>query len=151
VTDDIEKRLNLNTAIAAIMELVNAVSAFNHDGEAARAVRWEALRTVVRLVYPFAPHFGEELWQRMGHEQRLTFSPWPEFNSEWAAEDLLTIVVQVNGKLRGQVEVSAGTDEETIKSAALENEKVKRFTDGKTIRKVIYVPGKLVNIVAKSV
>jgi leucyl-tRNA synthetase len=147
VTDDIDIRMNLNTAIAAIMELVNAVAAFSPTREAGRAVRIEALRTVTILVYPFAPHFGEELWQRLGNNERLTFTPWPQFNPEWAAEEMLTIVVQVNGKLRGQIEVPAGTAEDEVKTAAQEDKNVLRFTEGKTIRKVIYVPGKLVNIV----
>jgi leucyl-tRNA synthetase len=147
VSDDIEKRMNLNTAIAAVMELVNAVSSFSPTGEAGRAVRMEALRTVTMLVCPFAPHFGEELWQRLGNSERLTFTPWPQYNAEWAAEEMLTIVVQVNGKLRSQIEVAAGTAEDDVKLAAQEDEKVQRFTGGKTIRKVIYIPGKLVNIV----
>ena len=147
VSDDIEKRMNLNTAIAAIMELVNATASFEAGNEARRAVRWQTLGTIARLVYPFAPHFGEELWQRLGNSERLTFSPWPEFNPEWAAEEMLTIVVQVNGKLRAQLEVAVDTGEEEVKAAALEDEKVSRFVEGKTVRKVIYVPGKLVNIV----
>jgi len=148
VTDDIDKRMNLNTAIAAVMELVNAINSFGADGIGRQAVRHEALKTVTMLICPFAPHFGEELWRRLGFKDRLTFTPWPQFNPEWAAEEMLAIVVQVNGKLRGQIEVPAGTDDEEIKTAAQEDEKVQRFTEGKTIRKVVYVPGKLVNIVA---
>ncbi len=148
VTDDIDKRMNLNTGIAAVMELVNAINSFGADGAARRAIRVEALKTVTMLIYPFAPHFSEELWERLGNSERLTFTPWPDYNAEWAAEEMLTIVVQVNGKLRGQIEVPAGTGDEEIKTAAQEDEKVQRFAEGKTIRKVVYVPGKLVNIVA---
>ena len=147
VSDDIEVRIHHNTAIAAIMELVNTIGAYKSDDGAAGAVRWNAVSTTVELLYPFAPHFCEELWERMGNSERLTFHPWPEYDSELAAEEMLTIVVQVNGKLRGQVEAPAGTGEEAIKEAAQADEKVRRFIEGKEIRKVIYVPKKLVNIV----
>jgi len=103
--------------------------------------------TAVRLIYPFAPHLGEELWESMGHGERLTFQPWPEYDPELAAEEMLTIVVQVNGKLRGQVQVPAGTGEVEVKAAALADDKVKRFLEGGTVRKTIYVPDRLLNIV----
>jgi leucyl-tRNA synthetase len=147
VSDDIEKRIHLNTAIAAVMELVNSIAGLKRGDEISLSVRLWALGIVAQLIYPFAPHFGEELWQAMGNGGRLTFYPWPEFDADLAAEEMLTIAVQINGKLRGQVEVPAGTEEETIKSAALEDERVRRFTEGKTVRKTIYVPGKLLNIV----
>jgi leucyl-tRNA synthetase len=147
VTDDISVRIHHNTALAAIMELANAFGTVPPDTESARSVRWEVLKIAVKLVYPFAPHFGEELWEKVGDGERLTFSPWPEYVEELAAEEMLEIMIQVNGKLRGKVKVPPGTDEELIKEAALREDTVKRFVEGKTVRKVIYVPEKLMNIV----
>ncbi len=147
VSDDLEVRVHHNTAISAVMELVNEVGALKAGDDSSRAVRWRALSTAVRLIYPFAPHLGEELWESMGHGERLTFQPWPEYDPELAAEEMLTIVVQVNGKLRGQVQVPAGTGEVEVKAAALADDKVKRFLEGGTVRKTIYVPDRLLNIV----
>lgn len=147
VSTDIESRIHHNTAIAAIMELVNAIAALKSDDGVTHAVRRHALMIVAQLVYPFAPHFGEELWEAMGNEKRLADHPWPEYKEELAAEEMLSIVVQVNGKLRGQIKIPAGTGEEEVKTAALADEKVKHFIEGKTIRRTIYVPGKLVNVV----
>ena len=143
----IEVRIHHNTAIAAIMELVNAIAGLKADDETSRALRWQALGIAVQLLYPFAPHLGEEVWERMGNKEHLTFHPWPEYDHELAAEEMLTVVVQVNGKLRGRIEVPTGTGEEEVKAAALEDERVQRFVEGKTVRKTIYVPDKLLNIV----
>jgi leucyl-tRNA synthetase len=148
VTEDIEDRFHFNTAIAAVMELVNSINAFepkNHPANA--AVLKEAVESVVLLLAPFVPHISEELWECLGHRECPEVSGWPEFDPSAAVEDELLIVVQVNGKLRGKITVDASATEDEVKTTALSDERVKSFTDGKTVKKVIYVPGKLVNIV----
>jgi leucyl-tRNA synthetase len=150
VTRDMEERLHLNTAIAAIMELVNeiykAIDPRPHRSDTWKAIR-EATETVLVLLSPFAPHIAEELWESIGHKDGLTSETWPSFDPRIAAEDRITLVVQVNGKLRSRLEIGAEDDEETVKARALDDENVKRFLDGKEIRKVIVVPKRLVNVV----
>ncbi len=146
VTQDIDGRFHFNTAIAAIMELVNAVYAFESKAEAAGTLR-EALEAAVRLLAPFVPHISEELWVALGHQQGIEAAGWPQWDEAALAAEALTIVIQVNGKVRGKIEVAADADEETVKTCALENPNVSRFIEGKTVRKVIVVPGRLVNIV----
>ncbi len=148
VTEDIEDRFHFNTAIAAVMELVNSINAFepkNHPANA--AVLKEAVESVVLLLAPFVPHISEELWECLGHREGLEDSGWPAFDPAAAVEDELLIVVQVNGKLRGKITVDATAAEDEVKNTALSDDKVKSFIDGRTVKKVIYVPGKLVNIV----
>ena len=140
VEDDIEG-LRFNTAIAAMMEFVNAAN------------KWDGLpRTVaesfVLILSPFAPHLGEELWQRLGHEGSLAYAPWPEVVEEYLEEDVLEIAVQVNGKVRGTIEVPADAAKELVLDAARQDENVARHLDGKTMRREIYVPGRIVNFVA---
>jgi leucyl-tRNA synthetase len=150
VTEDIEDRFHFNTAIAAVMELVNFINAFepkNHPANA--AVMKEAVESVVLLLAPFVPHISEELWECLGHRQGLEASGWPAFDPAAAVEDELLVVVQVNGKLRGKITVGASASEDEVKTAALADDRVKSFTDGKMVKKVIYVPGKLVNIVVE--
>jgi leucyl-tRNA synthetase len=148
VTEDIEDRFHFNTAIAAIMEFVNSINAFEPKSHPTNAaVLKEAVESVVLLLAPFVPHICEELWECLGHRAGLESSGWPSFDTSAAAEDELLIVVQVNGKLRGKITVDVSAGEDEVKSAALDDERVKSFTDGKTVKKVIYVPGKLVNIV----
>jgi leucyl-tRNA synthetase len=148
VTDDIEDRFHFNTAIAAVMELTNALYAFEPKKLPLNAaVLKEGIETTVLLLAPFVPHISEELWQALGHQEGMEKSVWPSFDSEAVVEDEVLIVVQVNGKLRGKINVEAGASEEAVRGFALADEKVKAFIDGKNIRKVIYVPGKLLNIV----
>ncbi|MCW5200106.1 class I tRNA ligase family protein, partial [Desulfobulbus sp. F1] len=109
----------------------------------------EALETVLLLLFPMVPHFCEEMWQLTGHSQTLQMQAWPSFDPAAAEEDELTIVVQVNGKLRGRLTVSAATGEEEIKQLALADEKVSGFIAGKAVQKIIVVKDKLVNIVIK--
>jgi leucyl-tRNA synthetase len=139
VTDDIEK-VRLNTAIAALMEFVNVLT------RAERASP-EDKRVLALLISPFAPHLGEELWERLGHDRSLAYEPWPEFDAGLAADETVTIVVQVDGKVRSRFEVDAGTPSEEIERRALADETVRRALGGKPPRKVVVVPGRLVNLV----
>ncbi len=147
VTDDFGRRRTFNTAIAAVMELMNALARFEHDGPAARAVRQEALELVVLMLAPVVPHVCHALWHALGRETAVIDERWPVPDSETLAQDVLEIVVQVNGKLRGRINVPASADEETVKQAALNDANVQRFVLDKPVRKVIVVKGKLVNVV----
>ena len=146
VTEDIDGSFHFNTAIAAVMELVNGLSAAP-DKEAAPEVLREGIETVVRLLSPFVPHICEELWHNLGYEDCLEESGWPVWDEEALVADTLLIVVQVNGKVRGKVTVPADADKDAVEAAALADENVARFIEGKTVRKVIVVPGRLVNVV----
>ena len=148
VTEDIEDRFHFNTAIAAVMELVNAIQAFNQKGAPENvAVVREAVESVVRLLAPFVPHFAEELWSELGHTGGLEKSGWPGYDADATVDEELTVVIQVNGKLRSKLMVAPDVREEAVKSAALADDKVQPFLEGKSVKKVVYVPGKLVNIV----
>ena len=146
-TDDIGRRHNFNTAIAACMELLNAVSRFDDPTPAGRAVRHEALEIIVRVLSPIVPHVCHALWQALGHERAVVDERWPEVDPGALAQDTVELVVQVNGKLRGRIRVACGAAESEVRTAALGAEHVDRFVAGKPVRKVIVVPGKLVNIV----
>ena len=147
VTDDIEERFHFNTAIAAVMELLNVLQEADRTVSHKGAVIKEALESVILLLAPFVPHITEELWEVMGNRIPLSETSWPEYDHEATVDEELLVVIQVNGKLRSRITVPAGMDEDMVKSMALEDEKVKLFTEGKQIRKIISVPGKLVNIV----
>ena len=152
VTRDIEERFHFNTAISAVMELVNALYLLERpekENKKALSVIREAIETIILLMAPTVPHIMEELWILTEHESNLADAPWPTYNHEVAAEEEITIVVQVNGKVRSRVVVPADEDEETIKSLALGDEKIARFISGKAVVKEIYVPKKLVNIVIR--
>ncbi|AWL11454.1 Leucine--tRNA ligase [Saliniradius amylolyticus] len=148
VSDDIGRRQHFNTAIAAIMELMNHLQKASQEEPQDRAVMREALNAIVRLLNPVTPHICHSLWQQMGHNTNVEFSGWPEADKAAMVEDEKLIVVQVNGKVRAKMTVSAEADKDSVEALGLEQDNVKPFTDGKTIRKVIYVPGKLLNIVA---
>ncbi len=146
-TDDIGRRRNFNTAIAAVMELLNAVGRFADTSAQGRAVRQEALEIAVLVLAPIIPHVCHALWQGLGGKLALIDEPWPTVDPSALAQDTYEIVVQVNGKLRGHVSVPANCDEATVREAALADERVRKFMDGKPPRRVIVVPGKLVNVV----
>ena len=146
-TDDIGRRRNFNTAIAACMELLNAVTRFEDATPGGRAVRHEALEIITLVLAPIVPHLSHALWQALGHERAVVDEPWPELDAAALLQDTVELVVQVNGKLRGRIQVSAGADEALVREAALADEQVNRFVAGQAIRKVIVVPGKLINIV----
>lgn len=148
VDDDYGRRNTFNTAIAAVMELLNAVNKLNDTSEQGLAVVKEALEVAVLALAPITPHVSHKLWIALGHNEPVIDAQWPQVDEKALEKSSLEIVIQVNGKMRGKQEVAADADKETIEKLALENENVKRFTEGKTIRKVIVVPGKLINIVA---
>jgi leucyl-tRNA synthetase len=149
VTDDLGRRHSFNTAIAALMELLNALNKFSDQSEQGRAVRHEALEAMVLLLNPVVPHFSHSLWQVLGHaESVLEDQPWPLADSAALVRDSLTLAVQVNGKLRGTIEVAAQASKEEAEALACAHPQVVAFLEGLTIRKVIVVPGKIVNIVA---
>jgi leucyl-tRNA synthetase len=147
VTDDIDGRFQFNTAIAAVMELVNGISGWPEKSRHPAVLR-EALETVVRLLGPFVPHIAEELWQELGHAGGLEVRGWPACDETALAASSALIVVQVNGKVRGKVTVPADADEQAVREAALTDPKVARFLEGLTVRKVVVVPGRLVSVVA---
>lgn len=145
VSDDFH-RLSFNTAIAALMEYVNDLYKLKVDGFSTDT--WhEALSVLVQLVAPFAPHMAEELWQQLGHDDLIQRTMWPGWDDDLIQDDTMTIIVQVNGKLRAKLEVAKDIAAEDIQQQALANDHVQTFVEGKEPKKIIYVPGKLVNIV----
>ena len=167
VTVDIEDRQQLNTAVSALMELVNELYAFSEQTETGSPARHaatatqttvlerpgtivvvtEAVDALVRMISPFAPHTGEELWEMLGHTGGLSASRWPEFDAEVAKADEIVVPVQINGKVRSRLSVPAETSESELEARALADAAVQAHTHGKTIRKVVVVKGKLVSIV----
>jgi leucyl-tRNA synthetase len=147
VSRDIGERLMLNTAIARIMELTTALVGFEPQDDAGRGVLRLGFETLATLLHPYAPHLTEELWSRLGHEGFLMDRPWPAHDPAAVVEDTVTLAVQVNGKLRGSVAVAAGASKEAALEAARAEPNVARHLEGKTVRKEIVVPGRLVNFV----
>ena len=149
VTDDFGRRQTFNTAIAASMELLNATTKFLefNVSETDQAVIQEALESVILMLAPIVPHFCHALWDHLGHEGAVMDASWPEVDESALIQNSVLIVLQVNGKLRDKIEVPKNMSKEDLERNALENEAVKRFSDGKTVRKVIVVPGRLVNVV----
>lgn len=147
VSDDIGRRYTFNTAIAASMELLNAVNKLEHATLQSRAIEREALDAIVLVLSPIVPHICHVLWSMLGHESAPVFEQWPDFDESALEQDTIEIVVQVNGKLRGRISVAADTDKERVAMLALADENVQRFVVDKEIQKTIVVPGKLVNIV----
>ncbi|MFL5427176.1 MAG: class I tRNA ligase family protein, partial [Myxococcales bacterium] len=151
VTQQLE-RLQFNTAISSLMELSNAVTGFTPKNDGDEGALVEALETLVQLLSPFAPHLAEELWAELGHtaaerDQELGLRPWPHADPALTAEETVNIAVQVNGKLRGQVSVPAMAAEEDIREAAAADPKIRSWIDGKTVKKVVVIPKRLVNFV----
>jgi len=150
VTDDIEARLNFNTAISAIMELVNEIYHYvgknDNINKDLLAVVSEKL---VLMLAPFAPHMTEELWNKMGHKDTVHRAKWPVFSKEAAKKDEITIVIQINGKVRDKIDVDANISKQDLKEKVFKQDKVKKYTEGKEIIKTIVIPKKLVNVVVK--
>ena len=149
VSDDIGRRQTFNTAIAAVMELMNKLTKASLESDQDRAVMAEALNAVVRMLYPITPHICFELWQALGNESNIDTAEWVKADEAAMVEDEKLIVVQVNGKVRGKVTVPATSSEEEIKAAAKADPNVAKFLDGKEILKEIYIPLKMLNFVVK--
>ena len=147
VNDDYGRRLTFNTAIAANMELMNHLAKFSDTSDQAVAIRQEVLESIVLMLAPIIPHLCHQLWQELGHDSVIIDHGWPQVDESALVQDSIEMVVQVNGKVRGKIEVGTDADKSTCEAAALDDERVKRFIDGKQVRKVIVVPKKLVNIV----
>ena len=150
VTDDYKRRQTFNTAIAASMELLNSTARFKDQiaTDQDKALVQEALEKIVLMLAPIVPHFCHALWNHLGHSEAVMDAPWPISEEEALTQESITIVLQVNGKLRDRIEVPMDITKENLEQLALTNSAVKRFTDGKALRKVIVVPKRLVNIVA---
>ena len=149
VTDDFGRRQTFNTAIAAVMELLNEIGkSANRETLNGLAVEREALDTAILVLSPIVPHICNELWNELGHKDNLLDADWPLVDESALVKSTIQMVIQVNGKLRAQIDVSANAGKDAIEQMAREHENVQRFTEGQTIRKVIVVPNKLVNIVA---
>lgn len=153
VTEDIEKHHHFNTAISSLMELLNAVYVFeipkDDRKDQAVLVLQEVINNLVKLLVPFAPHISCELWEKLGNKSYALSESWPEYDEKALEKEEVSIVVQVDGRLRGQVSISANSDENYIKEKCVQDEKVKKFIAGKTIKKIIVIPNKVVNIVTQ--
>jgi leucyl-tRNA synthetase len=147
VADDYGRRMQFNTAIAAVRELLNLYTDVKDGSPAGRAVAQEVLESAVLLLSPIVPHVTTALWSELRPGTRLIDQPWPQVDPDALVQDTIVLVVQVNGKLRGNIVVPSGATREQIESAAMHNEQVIKFTAGQKAKKVIVVPGKLVNVV----
>ena len=145
---DIGQHHKFNTAIAQVMTLMNVLEKAAQSSDQDRALLQEGLETVALLLAPITPHISHQLWLELGHDGAIIDAQWPQVDESALVQDSLNLVIQVNGKLRGHIEVAASASREEVEAAARANEGVLRFTEGLSIRKVIVVPGKLVNIVA---
>jgi len=147
VSDDLGRRHTFNTAIAAVMELMNALAKFSEQNDQARAVRQEVLELVVLMLAPITPHICHALWTQLGNDNAVIDAQWPEVDTEALKQDKVELMIQVNGKLRSKLMVDVNAQQTDIEPLAIADENVQRYIDGKTIRKVILVPGRLINIV----
>ena len=148
VSDDVGRRHTFNTAIAAVMELINELSKFDDDSGQGMAVMREAIEGIVIMLSPMVPHITQQLWNELGHDELLADVAWPQCDESALVRDEIELVLQVNGKLRSRINVAADANNETIEAQALADDKIQSNIEGKTVRKVIVVPGRLVNIVA---
>jgi leucyl-tRNA synthetase len=147
VTTDIGRRRTFNTAIAAVMELMNSLARSDDRSSQGRAVMQEALEIVVLALSPVVPHACHALWRELGHATAAVDERWPQVDTAALERETVEVVVQVNGKLRGRVTVPVGAGEEQVREAALADVNVQKFVEGKPVRKFVYVPGKLANLV----
>jgi leucyl-tRNA synthetase len=156
VTADVERDFHFNTAISAVMELVNALHDFERESldRAAREERGvllrEAVEVTLRLLGPVAPHFAEELWQGLGHRQSLFRQNWPSADQAALVKEQVTVVVQVDGKVRSRLTVDVAAPEQAVREQALAEDKIRPWLDGRQVAKVVVVPGRLVNIVTRA-
>lgn len=147
VGDDLGRRHTFNTAIAAVMELMNGLSKFTEQDSQARSVRQEVLELVVLMLAPITPHICHALWSQLGYDKAVIDAQWPEVDADALKQDKIELMIQVNGKLRSKLMVDVNAQQADIEPLAIADENVQRYIDGKTIRKVILVPGRLINIV----
>jgi leucyl-tRNA synthetase len=147
VTNDIEREFHFNTAIAAMMELVNEASSFEPASEEDSITLRTALETVLLLLSPFSPHIAEEIWEEIGNNPTIFDQPWPLWDEEIAKQEEIELVIQVNGKVRAKAMVPAGLPDDELKKIALEDPKIKALSEEKPIKKVFVVRGRLVNLV----
>ncbi len=141
------EELSFNTAIASIMELMNAIQEFNPEKEEEYKVLREGLEIILFMLYPITPHICEELWNKLGYQRLLIHYPFPEPDQEALKVEEVEIPVQINGKLRGHVRLPVGAEEHVARSAVIANERIKKLVEGKKIVKVVYVKDKLINLV----
>ena len=147
VTRDIEDE-KFNTAVAAMMEMVNGLYKFKESHSMQASGTWRfTLESLLQILAPFAPHITEELWQELGHTDTIHVNHWPKWDEKYLVSDVMTIIVQVNGKLRSKLELPADIDQQGVEAAALADTNVQKFTNNKPPKKMVYVPGKLVNVV----
>jgi len=148
VTDDLSRRFTFNTAIAANMELLNQLSKYQESSFQAQAIRQEVLETIVLMLSPIMPHVCQVLWENLGKKGTLMDEEWPEIDESALVQSKIQMMIQINGKLRGKVDVGVDDDEKKVEELALNNDNVKKFLEHVTVRKVIVVKGRLINIVA---
>jgi leucyl-tRNA synthetase len=146
-TDDFGRRYTFNTVIAANMELVNTLSKYSDDSDNGKAIRQEVLEAILLMLSPITPHICVQLWHDLGHDTDIVTASWPVLDESALEQDSMKMMLQVNGKLRGNIMVSATASKDEIEKLAFADENVQRFIDGKDIKKVIVVPKRLVNIV----
>jgi leucyl-tRNA synthetase len=149
VTEDIEGRFNFNTAISAIMELSNLLGSYRENPRPQAGVVKAAVESLLLLLSPFSPHICEELWRIIGHKDSICLMAWPKYDEEALVQNEVEMVIQINGKVRDRIMVAVGSDEEALRRQCMQSSRVLEQLEGKTVRKFIVVPGKLVNIVAK--
>jgi leucyl-tRNA synthetase len=152
VTEDVGERLNFNTAISAVMELTNEVYSYlndRKDEDTDYALIRSAAKTILLLLAPFAPFITDELWEMIGYENSIHEMSWPDYKESALEKEEITIVIQVNGKVREKISVDSDISEEEVKEKVLEEEKIQSYLEGNELIKTIYVPGKLVNLVVK--
>ena len=149
VTEDLNEKFGFNTAISALMELINEMYKYKELETRNDAVIKEGIETIVTIIAPFAPHIGEELWAMIGKSGSIFDIAWPKYDEAALVKDEVEVVVQINGKVRGKLSVAANISREDMEEAAMNDEKIKALVEGKTIVKVVAVPKKLVNIVVK--
>jgi leucyl-tRNA synthetase len=149
VTEDLNEKFGFNTAISSLMELINEMYKYKELENRNDAVIKEGIETIITILAPFAPHIGEELWKMIGKDSSIFDISWPKYDESSLVKDEVEVVVQVNGKVRGKLNIGANLSKEEMEEVALNDEKIKPLVEGKTIVKVIAVPKKLVNIVVK--
>lgn len=147
VTDDIGRRYKFNTAIAAVMELLNAINKFKNENQEGKVVIQEALESIVLLLSPITPHICHALWGELGHKEALIYSSWPKMDESVLVKNEVELIIQVNGKLRSRITVDIDTPQETIEAMVVADKNVLRHVEEKLIKKMIYIKGKLVNVV----